>query len=167
MDIHKHDKYKLILRHHIAQTNIQRFFDSVEIFVDYESKLCGGLELQFCDGLQKNDTKLDHVVCRLISIPVFPVTQICFLNLLTHFYFLCRCFFICPIALWLEKINADKLLWLEETQLPFLVLSALLFSIILVWTVSFHVDQNAFFKLVYDMLYSGFLSPALEKQLCL
>lgn len=36
------------------------------------------------------------------------------------------------------------LLWLEETQLPFLVLSALLFSIILVWTVSLHVDQNTF-----------------------
>lgn len=61
----------------------------------------------------------------------------------------------------------SRKLWLEETELPFLVLSALLFSISLVWTVSFHVDQNTFFLSVYDMLYSGFLSPALEKQLCL
>lgn len=39
----------------------------------------------------------------------------------------------------------SRKLWLEETELPFLVLSALLFSISLVWTVSFHVDQNTFF----------------------
>lgn len=44
------------------------------------------------------------------------------------------------------------------------MLSTLLFSIILVWTVSFHVDQNTFFLLVYDMLYSGFLSPVLKKK---
>lgn len=67
-----------------------------------------------------------------------------FLTLWSHFkidFFLCRCFFIYSTALWLEKIDAVKLLWLEKTQLPFLMLSA----IILVWTVSFHVDQNTIF----------------------
>lgn len=40
-----------------------------------------------------------------------------------------RCYFIYSIALWLEKIDAINLTLLEETELPFLVLSALLLSI--------------------------------------
>lgn len=75
------------------------------------------------------------------------------------FYFLPRCFFICSIALWLEKIDADKWLWLEVTQLPFLVLGVPLFSIIL-WTLISPCGPKHFL-LEYDMLYSGFLSPAL------
>lgn len=83
---------------------------------------------------------------------------------MTYYNFLHRCFFICSIALWLEEVDADRLPWLEETQLPFLVLSALLFSIVLVYL---SMWTKTHFLLVYNMLYSGFLSPALEKQLCL
>lgn len=47
------------------------------------------------------------VVCFINSTPLFPVVVLsCFQ---VDFYSLCRCFFICSIALWLEKIDAVKL----------------------------------------------------------
>lgn len=50
--------------------------------------------------------------CFLNNIPLFPVVMLWCIKLFSGWFnlcFLCRCFFIRSIALWLEKIDAVKL----------------------------------------------------------
>lgn len=79
-----------------------------------------------------------------------------------------RCFFICPIALWLEKIDADTLTlaWRNSVAFSRAERSAVFYhsGVDCIFPCG---PKHVFFYPCTTCCIQAFLSPALEKQLCL